>query len=224
VLFVNGIPLVVVEAKIGDANTANPMHAAFEQLLRYRNGRPETTAPPGLREGEPRLFHTNLLLISDLRRESELGTITSGTSTSTPGRTSGRSESRATRRRSGVEREQERLIQGLLAPETLLDVLAHLHGVHGHGLRQAREGGVPLSAIPRRLPHRRRLRSREDAGERSGVVWHTQGSGKSLTMVFVARMLRASADLADFKIVLVNDRVDSGRAARRDGQGSSAAR
>ena len=40
------------------------------------------------------------------------------------------------------------------------------------------------------------------------MVWHTQGSGKSLTMVFVARMLRASADLADFKIVLVNDRID----------------
>lgn len=36
VLFANGIPLVVVEAKIGDPNTANPLHAAFEQLLRYR--------------------------------------------------------------------------------------------------------------------------------------------------------------------------------------------
>ena len=44
--------------------------------------------------------------------------------------------------------------------------------------------------------------------ERSGVVWHTQGSGKSLTMVFLARMLRTSADLHDFKILLVNDRVD----------------
>ena len=43
---------------------------------------------------------------------------------------------------------------------------------------------------------------------RSGVVWHTQGSGKSLTMVFVARMLRASQDLEDFKILLINDRVD----------------
>ena len=61
VLFVNGIPLVVVEAKIGDANTANPLHAAFEQLLRYRHGRAETEVA-GLREGEPRLFHTNLLL------------------------------------------------------------------------------------------------------------------------------------------------------------------
>jgi type I restriction enzyme R subunit len=40
------------------------------------------------------------------------------------------------------------------------------------------------------------------------VVWHTQGSGKSLTMVFLARMLRASRDLSDHKIVLVNDRTD----------------
>ncbi|EKD40154.1 MAG: hypothetical protein ACD_75C00158G0001, partial [uncultured bacterium] len=44
--------------------------------------------------------------------------------------------------------------------------------------------------------------------ERSGVAWHTQGSGKSLTMVFLARMLRVSPDLKDFKIILVNDRVD----------------
>ncbi len=40
------------------------------------------------------------------------------------------------------------------------------------------------------------------------MVWHTQGSGKSLTMVFVARMLRASGDLNDYKILLINDRVD----------------
>jgi type I restriction enzyme R subunit len=53
-----------------------------------------------------------------------------------------------------------------------------------------------------------RLRQGKTPEERSGVVWHTQGSGKSLTMVFVARMLRASTDLADFKILLVNDRID----------------
>lgn len=53
-----------------------------------------------------------------------------------------------------------------------------------------------------------RLRSGQSPEERSGVVWHTQGSGKSLTMVFVARMIRAAPDLADFKIIMVNDRVD----------------
>jgi type I restriction enzyme R subunit len=53
-----------------------------------------------------------------------------------------------------------------------------------------------------------RLRTGETVAERSGVVWPTQGSGKSLTMVFLARMMRASRDLADYKIVLVNDRQD----------------
>jgi type I restriction enzyme, R subunit len=77
VLFVNGIPLVVVEAKIGDANTANPIHEAFVQLLRYRNERAETKAA-GLREGEPRLFHSNLLIIRTCGEKAEFGTITSG--------------------------------------------------------------------------------------------------------------------------------------------------
>ena len=50
-----------------------------------------------------------------------------------------------------------------------------------------------------------RIRRGQTREERSGVVWHTQGSGKSLTMVFVARMMRTSPDLQDFKIILVND-------------------
>jgi type I restriction enzyme, R subunit len=68
---------------------------------------------------------------------------------------------------------------------------------------------VPLPAVSRRQQGRERLRKGgQTALERSGVVWHTQGSGKSLTMVFLARMLRASRDLSDYKIVLVNDRQD----------------
>ena len=77
VLFVNGIPLVVVEAKIGDPNTANPIYEAFVQLLRYRNARPETKVA-GLREGEPRLFYSNLLLVRTCGEKAEFGTITSG--------------------------------------------------------------------------------------------------------------------------------------------------
>jgi type I restriction enzyme, R subunit len=67
---------------------------------------------------------------------------------------------------------------------------------------------VPLPAVPRRRKIVERLREGKTPEERSGVVWHTQGSGKSLTMVFVARMLRASPRPGDFKIVLVNDRID----------------
>ena len=207
VLFVNGIPLVVVEAKIGDANTANPMHAAFEQLLRYRNGRAETLAA-GLREGEPRLFHTNLLLICTCGEKAIYGSVTSGYEHFYAWKDIWPERNRAYTPPLGVEREQERMIQGLLAPATLLDVLRTCT------VFMDTDSGKRVKVVSRyqqyRAAHRivARLRTGKTMEERSGVVWHTQGSGKSLTMVFVARMLRASSDLADFKILLVNDRVD----------------
>lgn len=207
VLFVNGIPLVVVEAKIGDATTANPMHAAFEQLLRYRDGRKETR-DAGLREGEPRLFHTNVLLISTCGEKAAYGTITSGYEHFYAWKDIWPESNRTYAPPLGVEREQERMIQGLLAPATLLDVLRTC------SVFKDTDSGRRIKVVCRyqqyRAAHRivQRLRTGSTPEDRSGVVWHTQGSGKSLTMVFVARMIRASADLADYKILLVNDRVD----------------
>lgn len=207
VLFVNGIPLVVIEAKIGDATTANPMHAAYEQLLRYRNGR-NSTATAGLNEGEPRLFHTNLLLIRTCGEKAEFGSITSGHEHFCAWKDIWPESNRNYTPPLGVEREQERLIQGLLAPATLLDVLRTCT------VFMDTDSGKRVKVVCRyqqyRAAHRivERLRTGKTSEERSGVVWHTQGSGKSLTMVFVARMLRASQDLSDFKILLINDRVD----------------
>jgi type I restriction enzyme R subunit len=207
VLFVNGIPLVVVEAKIGDANTANPMHAAFEQLLRYRNGREDTRAA-GLREGEPRLFHSNLLLITTCGEKAAYGSITSGSEHFHPWKDIWPEKYRAYTPPLGQEREQEVLIQGLLPPETLLDVLRSC------SVFMDTDDGRRVKVVCRYQQYRAakkmiaRLRAGKDAAERSGVVWHTQGSGKSLTMVFVARMIRAAPDLSDIKIVMVNDRVD----------------
>lgn len=207
VLFVNGIPLVVVEAKIGDPNTANPLHAAFEQLLRYRNGRPETAAA-GLREGEPRLFYSNLLLIRTCGEKAEFGTITSGHEYFSAWKDIWPEHRSSYQPPLGVEREQEKMIQGLLAPDTVLDLLRTCT------VFMDTDAGKRVKVVCRYQQYRaarrivERLRRGKTAEERSGVVWHTQGSGKSLTMVFVARMLRASSDLADFKIVMVNDRID----------------
>jgi type I restriction enzyme R subunit len=207
VLFVNGIPLVIVEAKIGDANTANPMHAAFEQLLRYRNGR-EDTINAGLREGEPRLFHSNLLVITTCGEKAAYGSITSGYEHFHPWKDIWPEKFRNYTPPLGVVREQEILIQGLLPPETLLDVFRSC------SVFMDTDSGKRVKVVCRYQQYRAakrmlaRLRAGKDAEERSGVVWHTQGSGKSLTMVFVARMIRVSKDLSDFKIVMVNDRVD----------------
>jgi type I restriction enzyme R subunit len=209
VLFVNGLPLVVVEAKIGDATTANPMYAAFEQLLRYRNGRPETVAA-GLREGEPRLFFTNLFVIRTCGESCEFGTISGGHEHFHRWRVDGEGEDQARARRS-----QEEMIDGLLAPETLLDVL------RSTTVFMDTDSGRRIKVVGRYQQYRaarkivERLRAGQTPSARSGVVWHTQGSGKSLTMVFVARMIRAARDLQDYKIVLVNDRKDLERQLAR---------
>ena len=54
----------------------------------------------------------------------------------------------------------------------------------------------------------KRLLEGKTPRERSGIIWHTQGSGKSLTMVFVIRKLRMCDDLKDYKVCLINDRTD----------------
>src|SRR5690606_13754668 len=77
VLFVNGISLAVVECKKGSETCANPMQEAFVQLQRYMRRRKETEAA-GLKEGEPRLFYSNLLLIRTCGLAADYGTITSG--------------------------------------------------------------------------------------------------------------------------------------------------
>ena len=171
VLFVNGIPLVVVEAKIRDANTANPIHEAFVQLLRYRNGRPETAAA-GLREDGPRLFHSNLLLIRTCGETAEFGTITSGHEHFHAWKDISPESRRAYTPPLGIEREQEQLIQGLLAPDTLLDVLRPPHGLLDT------DDGKRVKVVCRYQQYRaarrifQRLRSGKTAEERSAVVWH----------------------------------------------------
>src|SRR5207249_1718291 len=47
-----------------------------------------------------------------------------------------------------------------------------------------------------------------DRDERGGIVWHTQGSGKSLSMVFLVRKMRSTPELRRFKVVVVTDRKD----------------
>ena len=203
VLFVNGIPLAVVECKKGSAICANPMREAYVQLKRYMDQRAETAAS-GLKEGEPRLFHANLLLVRTCGLEADYGSISSGEEhfcawkTLYPADDAGRSGMNA----------QQQLVAGMLTRANLLQMLRTCT------VFMDTDAGARVKVVCRYQQFRaankivHRLRTGGTALERSGVVWHTQGSGKSLTMVFVARMLRASTDLNDFKIVLVNDRQD----------------
>ncbi len=203
VLFVNGIPLAVVECKKGGPTCANPMPEAFKQLQRYMNRR-KATQQLGLKEGEPRLFHTNLLLIRTCSLEADFGTITSGEEHFFPWKTQWSAEEKFAQ---GLNQQQQ-LIAGMLNKENLLKML------RTSAVFMDTDSGARIKVVCRYQQFRaagkicEQLRRGKTATERSGVVWHTQGSGKSLTMVFVARMIRASRDLNDFKIVLINDRID----------------
>ncbi len=203
VLFVNGIPLAVVECKKGGPTCANPMAQAYEQLQRYSNQR-KATRQQGLKEGEPRLFHSNMLLIRSTGVEADYGTITSGDEHFYPWKTQWPQPDSAA---DGMSQQQQ-LINGMLNKTNLLSML------RTSSVFMDTDGGPRIKVVCRYQQFRaankiiERLRSGQTAEEKSGVVWHTQGSGKSLTMVFVARMLRVSRDLNDYKILLINDRVD----------------
>ena len=100
VLFVNGIPLVVVEAKIGDANTANPIHEAFVQLLRYRNGRPETACRRTARRRAAAVLFEPAARCAPAARKRSSARSPRDTNISMPGKTSGRKAGAHTSRRS----------------------------------------------------------------------------------------------------------------------------
>ncbi len=203
VLFVNGIPLIVVECKKGGATCANPMPEAFEQLQRYMNQR-KATQQQGLKEGEPKLFHTSMMLIRTCGLEADYGTFTSGIEHFFPWKTQYPEDDTTAE---GMN-QQEQLINGMLNRANLLSML------RSSTVFMDTDGGPRIKVVCRYQQFRaankiiERLRHGETVTDKSGVVWHTQGSGKSLTMVFVARMLRATKDLNDFKILLINDRVD----------------
>jgi type I restriction enzyme R subunit len=123
VLFVNGIPLVVVECKDANDFTANPMYEAFQQLMRYSNQR-EETRQAGLREGEPKLFFTNQLLIRTCGERADFGTITATEEEFFyPWKDIYPEKYRQFTPPLGQVREQETLIQAMLPKETLLDLV-----------------------------------------------------------------------------------------------------
>ncbi len=100
--------------------------------------------------------------------------------------------------------EQDRTIYALCRPERLLR-LARLFTVFDGGRRKIARY-QQFFAVERIVG---RVKQRDEAGRRAGgIVWHTQGSGKSLTMVMLAKALVLDLDIRTPRIVLVTDRVD----------------
>ncbi|WP_027627187.1 type I restriction endonuclease subunit R [Ruminiclostridium cellobioparum] len=206
VLFVNGIPVVVLECKSPfleqSKNEKMGKHEAYEQLRRYMDARGSEKV-----EGVPRLFYTNFFTGILNKYHAYAGTISSkyGHYVEWKDPYPFKKESIEDVGNNG----QNLFLQGLLEKSNLLDVMRNFLLFEADS-----ETGTKVKKLCRYQQYRAvnkaldRLIHGKDSVSRGGVVWHTQGSGKSLTMVFLARKIRRVAELMDATIVVVTDRID----------------
>lgn len=212
VLFVNGLPLVVIEAK--SPAVTDPIATAIDQMRRYANRR-----VPDKNEGAERLFWTNHLLVATDYYDARVGSVTARPDDFLPWRDVKPATMEQVRtelkKPPGAELvKQEILAAGLLRPSHLLDAL------RSFTVFTTTEDGVRIKVVPRyqqfrsvhvalhRLQQGKTRRQDGMTDGRGGIIWHTQGSGKSLTMVFLIKKLRTLPELRRFKVVVVTDRID----------------
>lgn len=199
VLFLNGLPVVVIECK--SPKVKEPIAEAIDQMLRYS----EQRGAKG--EGSAPLFYFNQFIVATCRNEAKFGTITTHiekhfyrwsdpyprTVEDLPHGSSG-------------PNDQQRLVAGMLDRRNLLDIIS-VFTVFSES-----EKGERIKIVGRYQQFRavklaiQRLLKGKTRRARSGIIWHTQGSGKSLTMMFMVRAMYRHPQLSRWKVVFVTDR------------------
>ena len=218
VLFVNGLPLAVIELKSAASEGAT-IWKAFDQLQTYK-------------AEIPSLFAYNEALVISDGVQARIGTLTAGREWFLPWRTIGGEELADTRMV-----QLQVMLEGVFEKRRFLDLVRYFivfEDVGGgtlvkkmaayhqyHAVNAALEETV--RAVPERmeeavlaeeegLPLRQSSREWQPSGapgdRRIGIVWHTQGSGKSLTMAFYAGRVVLAGEMQNPTIVVITDRND----------------
>ena len=190
ILFVNGLPLVLLELK-NPADENADIWKAFDQIQTYK-------------EQIPDVFQYNEVLVISDGTEARLGSLTSDAERYMQWRTI-----------DGVNidplgqfSELETLIRGVLAPANLLDYLRFFVLFEDDGGLIKKIAGYHQFHAVRAAIEQVVSASRPGGSHKGGVVWHTQGSGKSITMTcFAARVMRESS-MENPTIVVITDRND----------------
>ena len=197
-LFVNGIPLVVIELKNAADENAT-VRKAFEQIQTY-------TATI------PSLFTYNAFCIISDAHECKAGTVSSGFSRYMAWKTAdGKSEA------SKLKPQLQTLIKGMLPPSTILDIVRNFIVFEKTKKEDAKTGITFIETVKKIAAYHQYyavnkaientiIASGVNGDRKGGVVWHTQGSGKSLSMVFYTGKLVLA--LNNPTIVVLTDRND----------------
>ncbi len=190
VVFINGLPLAVVELKNpGDENATT--RGAFNQFQTYK-------------KDIPSLFTTNEVLVASDGLEARVGTLTADWERFMPWRTI-----------EGIDvapkgtPELEVLLKGIFAKDRFLDLIRHFAVFEddGKAIIKKLAGYHQYHAVNKAVGCT--VRAASPAGDkRVGVIWHTQGSGKSLTMAFYAGKIIANPAMANPTLIILTDRND----------------
>ena len=194
VLFVNGLPLVVIELKNAIDENAD-VKAAFNQLQTYK-------------QLIPSLFTYNAFLIASDGWFAKGGTLSSDYSRFMEWKTADGVNIVNTQ----TEPEMEPMIKGLLNKKTLLDVIRHFIVYEKTKEKTIKKIAAyhQYYAVNKAIAKtiEATTSNEEDKKGRAGVVWHTQGSGKSLSMVFYSGKLVLTEQMNNPTIVVLTDRND----------------
>ncbi len=190
ILFINGLPLVVIELKNATDENAT-VKTAFNQLQTYKHAIPS-------------LFTYNELLIVSDGWDALSGTLTSGWNRFMSWKTKDGKTTADT-----LQPQLEVMFNGMLNKKTLLDLISHfivyekdrektLKKIAAYHQYYAVNKAVESTIIA----------SRNEGTRKGGVIWHTQGSGKSLSMVFYSGKLIIEPQMENPTLVILTDRND----------------
>ena len=208
VIFVNGLPLAVIELKAPGGESAT-LQSAFNQLQTYKTQ-------------IPALFRSNALLVTSDGLSARVGSLSADLERFMPWRTT---DGRAIEPKGTPE--MATLIEGVFERGRFLDLLRHftVFGETGGGLIKIIAGYHQFHAVKKAVVSTLRaiqsavaedpavyglpsVKDQPPGDHKAGVIWHTQGSGKSLLMAFYAGLLVFEPRMANPTLVVLTDRND----------------
>jgi len=190
ILFINGLPLVLLELK-NPADENADIWKAYDQIETYK-------------EQIPDVFQYNEVLVISDGTEARMGSLSSNAERYMTWRTI----DGVALDPLGQFSELETLVRGVLAPAYLLDFLRFFVLFEDDGTLIKKIAGYHQFHAVRAAIMQVVAASRPGGTQKGGVVWHTQGSGKSITMTcFAARVMREVA-MENPTIVVITDRND----------------
>lgn len=222
ICFLNGMPISLIECKSPHAK--EPIPEAIDQLMRYCEQRGY------VKEGSKQLFYYNQFIVATCRSKAKFGTITTTieklfyrwtdpfpetvedlTEYCNPQKTyfvdaDGKDDEDISPEVRISPNDQQRLVHGMFKPENLLSI------IRTFSIWSTDDKGNLIRVVGRYQQFRavkktvEGLLTGKNREERGGIIWHTQGSGKSLTMVFLIREMYLHPLLQSYKVVLLTDR------------------